>query len=276
MYRVKLRILPSDTPIDRMLSRELARRVQYGWLLHILIVGFVSFGTASGPSNVLVSGIFLSLIILLGLLRFGACRRTLYAEDSRIIATVPLLYFSYLIHTFCWTAFTGYIFISCFGKVQIEAIMVICLAGVTSSASNILAPSQFLSYTHFLVQMAVAAVWCFHAKEHFGWLIFLVCLAYVAWESMVIRLQSIHIKEMFEARLRLETYSEELSRARDLAEETASSRVRFLANMSHEIRTPLNGILGLAHILRETPLNAAQTEMFDTLSLRRAFAQYRG
>jgi signal transduction histidine kinase/ActR/RegA family two-component response regulator len=262
---VTLRILPSDTPLDRMLSRELARRVQYGWLLHILIVGFISFGTTFGPSNRLISGIFLSLIVLLGLLRFGACRRTLYSTDNKIIATVPFLYAFYLTHTLCWTLFTGYIFITCFGKVQIEAIMVICLAGVTSSASNILAPSPFLSYSHFLVQMAVASVWCYYAREHFGWLIFLVCLAYVAWESMVIRLQSLHIREMFEARLRLETYSEELTRARDLAEETASSRVRFLANMSHEIRTPLNGILGLAHILRETPLNAAQTEMFDTL-----------
>jgi two-component system sensor histidine kinase/response regulator len=42
---------------------------------------------------------------------------------------------------------------------------------------------------------------------------------------------------------------EEITRARDLALESARLRTEFMHNVSHEIRTPLNGIIGTAEIL---------------------------
>ena len=59
--------------------------------------------------------------------------------------------------------------------------------------------------------------------------------------------------------------SEELARARDLAEAASRAKDDFLAMMSHEIRTPMNGVLGLVEVLERTRLNADQGEMLGMI-----------
>jgi PAS domain S-box-containing protein len=51
---------------------------------------------------------------------------------------------------------------------------------------------------------------------------------------------------------------EELTRARDKAEESDRLKTAFLANMSHEIRTPMNGIIGFIDILQYPDLTAEE------------------
>ncbi|NML30602.1 ATP-binding protein [Paraburkholderia antibiotica] len=60
--------------------------------------------------------------------------------------------------------------------------------------------------------------------------------------------------------------SQELARARDVAEAASRAKDNFLAMMSHEIRTPMNGVLGLVEVLERTPLSTDQSEMLGMVN----------
>ncbi|MFH2129339.1 MAG: ATP-binding protein [bacterium] len=63
--------------------------------------------------------------------------------------------------------------------------------------------------------------------------------------------------------------TQELIRAKDLAELASQSKTRFLANMSHDIRNPLNAIIGFSRILKKKAvkqsLSAEFTEYLDNI-----------
>jgi len=59
----------------------------------------------------------------------------------------------------------------------------------------------------------------------------------------------------------------DLRQATEMAEKAARAKGDFLANMSHEIRTPMNAVIGIAHLLERSPLDADQRQLLGKLQV---------
>jgi PAS domain S-box-containing protein len=57
----------------------------------------------------------------------------------------------------------------------------------------------------------------------------------------------------------------EVQQARRAAEAASRAKSNFLVRMSHEVRTPLGGILGMAELLRDSPLSEGQRRCLETI-----------
>ncbi|WP_395701994.1 PAS-domain containing protein [Aquabacterium sp.] len=66
------------------------------------------------------------------------------------------------------------------------------------------------------------------------------------------------ISDRRHAEERLRETNQELTLARDRAEQASVAKSQFLANMSHEIRTPMNAVLGMLKLLQHTALDGRQ------------------
>lgn len=72
-------------------------------------------------------------------------------------------------------------------------------------------------------------------------------------------------REVAAASALLKTTNQALEEAKIAAEAANYAKSAFLATMSHEIRTPMNGVLGMANLLRRTPLDRRQKDYLDKI-----------
>ena len=70
---------------------------------------------------------------------------------------------------------------------------------------------------------------------------------------------------MNELREREAKRTEEMRKAKDIADKANQAKSAFLAVVSHEIRTPMTGILGMVQLLRDTNMTPRQNDYVDTI-----------
>lgn len=92
--------------------------------------------------------------------------------------------------------------------------------------------------------------------------IILPTLAVFAFLAIALALAIYYLMKMKRLRDALEIQSEELKRAKDIAERANNVKTTFIANMSHELRTPLNAIVGFANLLEEDDYEEEEKKQF--------------
>ena len=115
---------------------------------------------------------------------------------------------------------------------------------------------------------AILSIWFLVQSFGTGSTLYLACLITLMFGTFVtMTVHTVRNQRKMDAVSReRDQLIEDLQNAKTDAEQTASFKSRFLANMSHEIRTPLNGVIGMAEVVKQGPLDPQLRSQMEVIS----------
>lgn len=115
---------------------------------------------------------------------------------------------------------------------------------------------QAASIAGYVAVISSSPIWSRHPVFALSNLLLLVVVPFYA---------TILIKKLISARAFAELESQRLASALESAEQANQAKRQFVSSVSHELRTPLNALIGMADLLKSTPLTAEQQDMVDSM-----------
>lgn len=256
-------VAPSDE-LELRLLKELGSRVWLPGFTYPLLMAVIGWQTTVPQDHpwIFWAGSALSII--------GAIWRTLAAQQAMVATDQwkPIrdeVRVSSVLLTSLWCL------LFCLGlneyaRIDFALMLLFGLLAWAGIGANVFSPDLSLAQIYIHLNMVPAMLWSILLWDRFG--IVMPALFAVVWVSfgLLAKRSHLHLRGMLQAQIELEAQAAQLSLAKARAEDAFHARTQFLANISHEIRTPLNGVLGVADLMVETPLDEEQQELIAIMT----------
>jgi signal transduction histidine kinase len=196
--------------LDIRLRRETARRIVWGSFFHAIVIAL--FSVQSGFARQPAAWSFVIGAAVLGMLRNVLARRVALSAAAAGGKAATWLLLTSGIQGAIWGAFLFYAFSFVRGQVVLECLLVVAVAGISSTSASLYAPVPRMAYLQSAFQIIPACVWSVYVEPRYGWLLVALVFSFAACAPAVIRVHARSIREAFRNQLMLEAQSAELQR----------------------------------------------------------------